>query len=437
MKYLFKLILEFFLRFRAILAIGVVMGVLFFLSARFIFPIFLSPPAEKIGITGKYRTSDLPSFVLQDIGQGLTSLDESGATVPALAESWSSPDKGKTWTFHLSKDKKWQDGSKVTSDTVKYNFEDVDIKANDPYTLTFTLKNAFSPFPVVVSRPVFKKGLLGTGSYKVTNLSLVGGYVEKLTIEDKDRKRKIYKFYPTEERTKLAFKLGEVDKLVDLIDPEPFETWKNTKLESTENLERFVAVFFNTQEGILADKSLRQALFYAIDKAHLDGERAYTPVSPNSWAYNPQVKAYDYDPQRAREIIKDLPKETKQDLSVVLSTPASLLKTAEKIQKNWQDVGVKTTIQVVPAKPDNYQAFLIIHDIPSDPDQYSMWHSTQEATNISKYKSPRIDKLLEDGRTELNQETRKKIYLDFQRFLLEDAPAAFLYHPISYEITRK
>ena len=53
-------------------------------------------------------------------------------------------------------------------------------------------------------------------------------------------------------------------------------------------------------------------------------------------------------------------------------------------------------------------------DIPKDPDQYSLWHSTQTSTNISHLKNARIDKLLEDGRTELDQEIRKKIYLDFR-----------------------
>jgi len=44
---------------------------------------------------------------------------------------------------------------------------------------------------------------------------------------------------------------------------------------------------------------------------------------------------------------------------------------------------------------------------------------------------------LEDGRIELDTEVRKKIYFDFQRFLLEDAPAAFLVNPVSYTVTRK
>lgn len=435
MKYTLSLIWEFLLRFRGVLAIGILVGIGSFLGLRFVSPLIFETPAEKIGISGKYTPDSLPSFVLNDIGEGLTKIDKDGSAVPALATSWEAAESGRVWTFHLAKDRKWQDGTKVTADTVKYNFQDVEIKVVDQNTIRFTLKAPFSPFPIVVSRPAFKKGLLGTGKWKVTNLSLAGGYVEKLSLDDGKSSQKIYKFYPTEERTKLAYKLGEVNTLSDLIDPKPFNTWTNIKLEQEVSQNRFVAVFFNTQEGILSNKSVRQALSYAIDKSAL-GDRAFGPVSTLSWAYNPQVKAYDYDKARAKEIIDGLTSDEKKGLNITLSTPPVLLEDAEKIQKNWQDIGVKTNIQVVPIKPDNYQAYLIIHDIPSDPDQYTMWHSTQEATNLSKYKSPRIDKLLEDGRIELNSDNRKKIYLDFQRFLLEDAPAVFLYHPISYSITR-
>ena len=87
--------------------------------------------------------------------------------------------------------------------------------------------------------------------------------------------------------------------------------------------------------------------------------------------------------------------------------------------------------------PDQYQAILVTQEIPSDPDQYTLWHSTQTQTNLSHYANPKIDKLLEDGRKESDPEKRKKIYFDFQRYLVEDAPAVFLFHPTTYTIIRK
>lgn len=122
-------------------------------------------------------------------------------------------------------------------------------------------------------------------------------------------------------------------------------------------------------------------------------------------------------------------------VAVELATIPELLGLAEKIKSDWQAIGVETEIRVVASRPSNFQAFLGIERIDSDPDQYHLWHSTQ-ASNIVNMHNPRIDKLLEDGRQTIDQEERAQIYIDFQRFLVEEAPAVFLYHPKSYLIKR-
>ena len=55
---------------------------------------------------------------------------------------------------------------------------------------------------------------------------------------------------------------------------------------------------------------------------------------------------------------------------------------------------------------------------------------------ITKLNNPRIDKLLEEGRQTNDQIERKKIYQDFQTYLLEEVPAIFLYYPTTYTVTR-
>ena len=75
-------------------------------------------------------------------------------------------------------------------------------------------------------------------------------------------------------------------------------------------------------------------------------------------------------------------------------------------------------------------------NLSKDPDQYPLWHSGEQ-TNITKYKNLRIDKLLEDGRKNVDFNTRITIYNDFQKYLIEDTPASFLYFPYEYELIRK
>ena len=435
-RYFIRLLSAFLARFRALLFIGVIFGIIVFLLLRFVSPLVFGKTTERIGITGRYRTNNLPEFILDMVGDGLTSTNEAGVVEPNLATSWETPDKGKTWIFYLKEGVLWQDGKKVTSETINYEFSDVVVERPDEATLVFKLKDPFSPFPSVVSRPVFKRGLLGTGEWKVTKATLAGGFVQKLIVTDRQKNKKIYKFYPTEERTKTAYKLGEVDTLVNILNPTPFDTWKTAKVEEDVDRGRVALIFFNVQDKLLSEKSLRQALTYAVNKKEFRGGRALSPISPDSWVYNPQVKEYSYDPERAQDLIDDLADELKEDLKVKLITTPVLLPVAEKMASDWKKVGVTPIVQVYSGIPTDYQAFLAIFEIPADPDQYAIWHSTQ-TTNISKYQNPRIDKLLEDGRIELDFENRRKIYLDFQRFLVEDSPAAFLYHPVSYTITRK
>ncbi len=439
LRYIVRLISAFFTRFRALILVGVGVGVATFFILRYLLPLLSGKSTERIGISGRFNTSNLPVSILELIGDGLTKLDKSGNVEPNLAKSWETPDKGKTWIFILKDGINWQDGKKVTSQTISYQFSDVTVEHPDDSTVVFKLQNPYSAFPAVVSRPTFKKGLLGTGEWAVKNITLSGSNVEQITIFNKNTNlKKIYKFYPTEDRTKLAFQLGEVDFVKDILNPAPLDSWKRAKVEKVANSGEYVAVFFNTQDKLLSEKNLRQALTYAIDKGGLGGTRAISPISVDSWAYNSQVKPYSYDPQKAKSIVDDYKKESKlESLEINLSAPPLLLPQAEKIAQYWRDSGFTVNLQVTAGVPSEYQAFLAIFDIPDDPDQYSIWHSTQTTTNLTHYQNPRIDKLLEDGRGEINIEDRRRIYLDFQRYLVEDSPAAFLYYPETYTIGRR
>ena len=120
---------------------------------------------------------------------------------------------------------------------------------------------------------------------------------------------------------------------------------------------------------------------------------------------------------------------------IELTTLSSLLPIAEEIKKDWDALGVNTKIKVINNPYAEFQALLATQEIPSDPDQYLFWHSTQ-AGNISRYKSPKIDKLLEDGRKTLDKTERKDIYSDFQKSIVEETPAIFLFHPTVYTISK-
>src|SRR3989304_1065961 len=114
LRYLLRLFGAFIVRFRLIILGSLLLGVgLFFLITSVGLPI-LSRGNERIGIAGRYRPDSLPEFIVNMLSDGLTRIDESGTVVPALASSWETPDKGRTWSFTLSEGK-WQDGEKISS----------------------------------------------------------------------------------------------------------------------------------------------------------------------------------------------------------------------------------------------------------------------------------------------------------------------------------
>ena len=83
-------------------------------------PLIFGQKTQRIGIVGRFHAESLPEPILRSVGNGLTSIDEAGIVSPDLAESWESPDKGKTWIFHLKDGGSWQDGEAVVSTDLNY-----------------------------------------------------------------------------------------------------------------------------------------------------------------------------------------------------------------------------------------------------------------------------------------------------------------------------
>jgi len=109
--------------------------------------------------------------------QGLITLDSSGNPRPALARSWTSTADGRTWTFHLRSDARWQDGEPVTADDVVFTVATIQDKdyhgpgagswtgivatAADPTTVTFTLDQPYGGFVDLATQPIAPQHLLG------------------------------------------------------------------------------------------------------------------------------------------------------------------------------------------------------------------------------------------------------------------------------------
>lgn len=422
------------------LALGFISGLVLSLTFWRIVPFIREQwftPVDRIGIVGTFTPATLPVVVQKEISGGLTKIALDGTVLPSLATSWTATDSGKTFLFTLRRDAVWNSGKPVISSDINYNIQNVAFTSIDKQTIRATLKAPYSPFPAVVAKPLFLSGLVGWGPYKVASIRLHGDTVVSIRLAPRSSAAHVheYYFYTTETEAMLAYKLGEVNALEDLSSSGDLSHWGQTITRPSTNTNRIVSLYFNLATPMLSDKSIRQALAYAIP-AKEGVDLTDSPISKSSWAYSPKVKEYPFDLSQAKKMLGNT-KESSASARLTISTFAQYLDDAEAIATSWTALGVPTDVKVVSTVPPDYQVLVSAQDLPPDPDQYPFWHSTQTATNITGYANVKIDKLLEDGRQELDLTKRKAIYADFQRYLTEDAPAIFMYYAKSYTIERR
>jgi len=384
--------------------------------------------AYRVGLIGQYTTSQLPSIILNKINSGLTTFNDQMEAVPNLAEKWTVDSSNNAYTFELKPDLKWSDGKPVELKDIKISIPGVSIELSEPRSLVFKLPSKFSPFPSLLNFPLISSKGKVIGDYEIKIKQKSSGIVTQITLESATRKF-IFNFYSTAKQSIAAYKLGHVDYVSDIPSSLGEDLGAFGKIKKTVNPNQVVLVIFNQNDPNLKDKNTRQGIAYALKDKSFGETPALTTINPLSWSYNQLVKTYPYNPQRTKELIKS-------PITLELSTHPELLSLAEKFKTQIESDLIKINIKVVTSTPEQFQLFFTTFNIPSDPDQYQYWHSTQ-AGNIGKSNDEKIDKLLEDGRTTFDQTSRKPIYLDFQKTFSEELPALVLFHPSFNNLARK
>lgn len=396
-----------------------------------------------IGIVGAYTVENLPQDIVSKISVGLTTLQDDGTVSPGASEKWDIEDDGKTYIFSLPEDREFSDGRELTSESITYDFRDVVIEKPDEKTVVFKLREQYSPFLVTASRPIIRNNLAGLGEYRIDDISLNGNFVKSLTLVSRENQYESikYLFYPSEEALKIAFTLGEMDEAQGVTDVSfrdtSLETFPNVELVKETNYHELVTLFYNNSDSYLSDSKLRKALTYALPDEFPQGERSVVPYPKKSKYARSELVDLSYDIEHAKLLFDATETGTAEaKMNLTIKTLPKYKDVAQTIADSWSDLSIQTNIEEVNTVPATFQIYLGDFAIPKDPDQYTLWHSAQP-NNITKYRNLRIDKLLEDGRKVTNQKEREDIYADFQRYLFDDSPAAFLYFPYEYTVDKK
>ncbi|MBI4121645.1 MAG: hypothetical protein HY470_01670 [Candidatus Ryanbacteria bacterium] len=366
------------------------------------------------------------------------------------------------------------------------NWEGVTVEVAGPLEIRFRLKRPYAPFLGNATLGIMPKHIwenisqdefpssnyniepVGSGPFFVDEIarSQAGAITSYLLKRfSKYRPQKAYlkslavKFFGSEKELAGAIENG----LVETAGVERAETIHADRILEL-NVPRVFGVFFNQDAyEALRDKALREALTKATDRDRIIKEarggyaRATSlPIPPGSFAHASTLEDVVYDPEGARAIlekagykdsdgdgiIEKIKGKEKTKISFALSTVQApeLVKVGELLKSMWREVGVEVDLRIFEKgdfeqdilRPRAYDALLYGLVLGYDADPFGFWHASQirhPGSNVARYASTRVDKLLEDAHTATDRDKREELYKFFQEEISKDKPAVFLYSP--------
>jgi len=434
---------------------------------------------------------------------GLTSFDETGRISPCLALEWEVSEDGTVYEFRLRQDVTWHDGAPFTSSDVAFTVQamqdpnyqgapalgelwrNVTVELPDDYTVRFTLDEPFPSFLYYTTIGLLPAHLLsdvpagelpqhefstehpvGTGMFMVESVlpdQVVLVANPDFWGRDPFLDQVEFWFFGDWESLMASYERGEIQGFhppnqdqLSLVMQVPTLQLYSAQLAGYGlvylNLDREEAPFFQNKE-------VRQALLYGLDRQSLidttlDGQGliAHSPISSMSWAYDPSVRQYSYDPERAIGLLDasgwvdtdgDLIRD--QDgvplaFTLLASEDPAQTAMAQAMAGQWRAIGVDATARPVGGglvpnyiRPRHFDAVLIEVVLTADPDPYPWWHSTQTGShglNFAGFASEEADVLMEEIRSSMDPQRRLELLHAFQQLFAEEVPSLLIYYPI-------
>ncbi len=436
------------------------------------------------------------------IFDGLTSLDHSGQISPSLATEWEVSEDGTVFEFRLRSGVRWHDGAPFTSADVVFTVQAiqdpgyqgdpsladlwraVSVEAPDDETVRFELAEPFPSFinyttigllpahlignvpaAELPEHPFSRTNPVGTGMFRVGSVS-----PDRVVLAaNQDYWGRVpylegveFWFYADWEGLLADYEEGKIQGF------HPPQITYLPRLAAMSELQLYSAqsagygiVFLNLAREtlpFLQEVEVRQGLLYALDRQMLIDSAllgqalvAHNPIAPMSWAYDPSVRQYGYDPERAIGLLDasgwmDSDADRIRDkegvrlaFTLLSSDDATLVGMAEEMALQWRAVGVEVDVVSVSGeevseavRSRDYDAALVQVGLTADPDPYPLWHSTQAAAgqNYSGYASEQADVVMEEIRSTTDTEELSRLYDTFQHIFAEEVPSLLVYYPI-------
>ena len=351
-----------------------------------------NPTTATIALTGAPVNLDftttagsaIPQALMSNVYEGLVRVDQEGEIVPLLAKEWKLSDDRKTYTFTLQDGVTFSNGDAFTANDVKFSFD----RVKSDWTTTLKAKmdvvesvEVLSDTEVAVhlaqpsnawlfdiATPIgaiftengvddLANAPVGTGPYAVASWK----QNENIVLETRDDywgetpavEGVTLKYFADATATTNALRTGDVDAIVNLQAPELVSTFEDddafTVAAGTSSGE--VSLSFNNRAEPFDDVRVRQAVLYALDRqAIIDtawngyGSLTATYVTPKEPYYVDLNDEYAYNPEKAKELLKEAGKE---NLKVTYKVPTRPYAQAvsEIVVSQLKDVGIDATIE--------------------------------------------------------------------------------------------
>jgi peptide/nickel transport system substrate-binding protein len=461
-----------------------------------------NPNVLVVGVTSgpnnldpRIGTDDVSGKTAQLIFNNLMTLDDHLRVVPDLAERLDHPDPT-TYVATLRQGVHFHDGHELTSADVVYTFTSLlapsfvsprkgafrmmkAIEARDRYTVVFTLKEPFGSFPVNLvfpivpesAGPAFREHPVGTGPYRFVRY-VVDDHLELAPFGDyfggpPRNDGLVLKIVPDDIMRGLELRKGTVDIVVNDLAPDVvYQLGRESALQLVESRGTdYQYIGLNLRDPLLKELRVRQAIGYAIDREAIIkylrrglAAPAAGLLPPVSWAFEPGVFTFTYDPAKARALLDaagyadpdgDGPLMRFQLTLKVSNLEFNRLQSAV-IQQNLRAIGIALDVRTyefatlyADVLRGSFQLFTLqwVGGAVADPDILRrVFHSSQvppAGFNRGFFQDPRVDQLLDAAAAATDDTRRHDMYAEVQRAVAEAAPYISLWCKTNVAVARR
>jgi len=425
---------------------------------------------------------------------------------PGLALAWEASSDAKTFSFHMRHDARFSNGRPVTSGDFRYGIERVldpatrskgmeyyrglagsadfiahraahvaGIETPDPWTIVFRLSapdpifahKLAMPFASAVPREVvekwgddFSRHAVGSGAFMlkewISGQRLVLAKNPYYFIKGLPRLDAIVESVGVNEALQwLRFETGDLDVVTQIAPAEFPYVMKTPRLRALTLHKTTVTTYYlgmNCRMWPFTDPRVRRAMSYAIDRRKLvavingRGTPAHCVLPPDLPGYNPELKGYDYDPKKARELLAQAHLGAGFGFELWMRADTTVVMLGQSLQQDLALAGIHAELKPVAwgpfleaiRQPHTAQAFMYgwEADFP-DPENFlgallsrSQWGSN----NDSFYFNPGFEALIQQAAAQTDFKQRYELYDQAEKIIIADAPWVFLYYPVTYVI---